>query len=210
MLCSKCSAVVHPIVAVDVDGTLGDWHYQFLRFASDYFGKTFDIRMYDGTGSLAEAMGVSLEDYRTCKLAFRQSGMKRAMRAFPGAAELTQAIKRMGAELWITTTRPYLQVGNVDPDTREWLNRFNIDYDHLLYDDDKYAELAQQVEPKRVVAVVDDEPSMYDRALDVGFHPILLARIHNRRNHRPVTADNLATVAFMVGERIEHWRKRNA
>ena len=97
---------------------------------------------------LHKFMGVTLRDYRECKLAYRQGGLKRFMPCYPGASELATALRRRGAEVWICTTRPYLRLDSIDPDTREWLRRNKIKYDAILYGDDKYRELKRQAGPR--------------------------------------------------------------
>lgn len=152
-----------PIVAMDIDGTLGDYHRQLIEFAMNYTGiKIPEAEWYRGDMRMKHwAMGVFQIDERSwkdLKLAYRQGSMKRSMPVFDGAAELCGAIIDAGAELWLTTTRPYMRLDNVDPDTRHWLERQQIQYDGLLYDENKYEKLAELVDPDRVVAVVDDLP----------------------------------------------------
>lgn len=111
-----------PIVAIDIDGTLADYHGYFLNFASQYLGRAMPSPSQINPGMrLSEFMGIDHDTYRQVKLAYRQGGLKRSMPAFPGAKELCQSVIDAGAELWICTTRPYLRLDNIDPDTREWL-----------------------------------------------------------------------------------------
>jgi hypothetical protein len=69
----------------------------------------------------------------------------------------------------------------VDPDTRFWLERHQIKYNHLLYDDHKYLRLAELVDSERVMGVVEDLSDMMDEAETV-FKPwslFLVDRPHN-------------------------------
>ena len=153
-----------PIVALDIDGTLGDYHGHFLWFAESYLGRVMPVPDTLNPGlRLHKFMGITLREYRECKLAYRQGGLKRFMPCYDGAAELTQAIKKAGAEVWICTTRPYLRLDSIDPDTREWLRRNGIAFTGLLYGDDKYRELSRQV-GHRVAAVLEDLPELYREA----------------------------------------------
>lgn len=158
-----------PIVALDVDGTLGDFHSHFLHFAQNWFGKEMPDSEQINVGlPLHRFMGVSKARYREAKLAYRQGGWKRWMPVYPGSSELTHDIQRAGAEVWICTTRPYLRLDNIDPDTREWLRRSRIKYNAVLFGEDKYTELRRQA-GDRVVAVVDDLPEMLKAARQNGF-----------------------------------------
>lgn len=150
-----------PVIGLDIDGTLGDYHGHFLRFAEGWFGRRLPSPEETNPGlPLHRFMKVTKRDYRECKLAYRQGGLKRTMPAYPGAAALTNYVRILGAEVWICTTRPWQRLDNIDPDTREWLRRNKIEYDYVLYGEDKYEELERQVGKDRVIAVVDDLPEM--------------------------------------------------
>jgi uncharacterized HAD superfamily protein len=161
-----------PVVALDIDGTLGDYHGHFLKFAEAWFGHDFPSPDEINPGfPLHQFMGVFIDQYRQCKLAYRQGGLKRSMPCYPGAASLCESIQELGAEVWICTTRPYLRLDNIDPDTREWLARNKIPYDAVLFDridekGSKYAELAEQA-GDRVVAILDDLPEMVASAREL-------------------------------------------
>lgn len=173
-----------PVVALDIDGTLGDYHTHFLRFAAEWVGKKMPGAMTVNEGPLWEHMGIDLATYRECKLAFRQGGLKRSMPCYDYAPELTRVIQAFGAEVWLCTTRPYLRLDNIDPDIREWLRRNDIVYDAVLFDrigekGSKYDELKRQA-GDRVLAVFDDLPEMVDRARDLGFEAMLREQPYNR------------------------------
>lgn len=218
MLCSKCGTTIRPVVAVDIDGTLGDYHGHFFRFAKGYLGRDVpDIAAYHGQCEFKEwfcaVFSCDIRTFRDCKLAYRQGGLKRNMPKFPGASAFIRALRR-DAEVWLTTTRPYLRLDNVDPDTREWLDRSRIHYDGLLYDEDKYTVLAERVDPARVVAVVDDLPEQYDAAAVVfGDHvPLMIERDHNKEVHRrnKVRDRDFTWSSEDIRKRIDLWRVQYA
>ena len=170
-----------PVVALDIDGTLGDYHGHFLWFATKWFGREFPPADEVNPGMrLSDFMGVPHHEYQECKLAYRQGGLKRFMPAYPGVTELTCHLHMNGAEVWLCTTRPYLRLDNIDPDTREWLCRNVIYYDAVIFDNpingpgNKYAELVRQVGLDRIVAVVDDLPEQVDKASNSGIRNIYL------------------------------------
>lgn len=215
-----------PVVALDIDGTLGDYHTNFLTFADKYFhsncGSWVELASRkDNPGlPLWEWMGISQRDYRDAKLAYRQGGWKRWMPCYPQAAELTRAIREEGAEVWLCTTRPYLRLDNVDPDTREWLRRNRIEYDALLFDPaheedgTKYDELFRQA-PYRVAAIVDDLPEMIEAAKRAMEHelstakivaPILREQPYNGTFVYPRRARDLQEVWELVLADINTWK----
>jgi hypothetical protein len=109
-------------------------------------------------------LGLTQAEYREAKLAYRQGGYKRIAPLQPGAIMFMTELQMLGCEVWITTTRPWSRLDNVDPDTKFWLQRHGIMYDHLLFDDHKYQKLSTIVDPTRVWAVVDDLPDMCEEA----------------------------------------------
>lgn len=206
-----------PVVALDIDGNLGDYHSHFLWFATHWFGRKMPQPSDINPGlPLWQHMKVEQREYRDCKLAYRQGGLKRFMPAYEGASDLTKSIMQMGAEVWICTTRPYLRLDNIDPDTREWLRRNNIEYDAVLFGEDKYEELARQVGINRVVAVADDLVEQINKAHDAGFQKIYLRdQPYNKqalyKEDFPVThrVFNLRTLTEHIVDDIYRWRKSN-
>lgn len=169
-----------PVVALDIDGTLGQYHEHFRWFAELYTGKELppDWRP-EFKGSFNRALHMGKPLYREVKLAYRQSGMKRCMPTFMGAGPMTKAIRKSGAEVWICTTRPYLRLDNVDPDTRHFLRRRGIQYDAVLYGPYKYRDLVKRVGVERVVLVIDDLPEQIASARQVGLPALLRSGPHN-------------------------------
>lgn len=179
MLCSECGKPVKPVVALDIDGTLANYHRHFLVFARDWLGQYISFG-YTGDRSLAEHLGIDKRTYRECKLAYRQGGMKRCMPIFETAESIPYALRNAGAEVWLTTTRPYMRLDNIDPDTREWCRRQNIEFDGLLYNEDKYAQLIEIVGAERIVAVLDDEPVNLVRSAELGLHSVWMRTQFNQ------------------------------
>jgi hypothetical protein len=207
-----------PVVSLDIDGTLGDYHGNFLEFAQRYFGRLFPNKLIINPGlPLWEFMGISLRDYRDAKLAYRQGGWKRWMRAYAGASELTRHVRRkLDAELWLCTTRPYLRLDNVDPDTREWLRRNELEFDALLFDPvadgSKYDELLRQA-GGRIASVVDDLPEMISEAERLRIPefapPILRDQPYNRHVTFARRAMDLDEVLMYIEHDLDLWRKNH-
>lgn len=168
-----------PIVAVDIDGTLADYHGWFLGFAEGYLGRAMPVMDTNPGLPLHEFMGLSKEEYRQVKLAYRQGGLKRSMPAFEGARHMTEAFEAAGAEVWICTTRPYLRLDNIDPDTREWLERNQIKYTAMIFGESKYEDLVESVGADRVVAVVEDLPEQIARAYGLNLNVYVPKRPYN-------------------------------
>jgi hypothetical protein len=207
--CSTCYGDVKPVVALDIDGTLGDYHGSLLDFAERWLGLTGTgwSLTYDGSMRLAEFMGLDDHTYRQIKLAYRQGGGKRMMPVYGGAAMLTHFLRDTGAEVWMTTTRPYNRFDSTDPDTRFWLDHNGFQWDHLLYDDDKYMRLIEAVDPERVVGILDDDPKQYDRAVELGLPVTLRKTRYNAAIQRSNETSTLSQAWELLRPSIESWGK---
>lgn len=205
-----------PVIALDIDGTLGDYHTNFFKFAALYFGAVRAAGFPDpstpnpGT-PLWQHMGLARHEYREAKLAYRQGGWKRWMPAYPGSDSLTYQIRSAGAEVWLCTTRPYLRLDNIDPDTREWLRRNNIQYDAIIFDPldehmTKYDELARQA-GSRVASVTEDLPEMYLNAFERGWPTVLRDQPYNQHLPFARRAHDLEDVWNYIEEDLNRWMK---
>lgn len=212
MLCTLCSEEVKPIVAFDLDGTLSDYHTTYPDFACDYFNISRIKAPWDGSGEFEEWIGLTKAEYREAKLAYRQGGMKRLQPIFDDVVLLLSETRRAGAEIWLTTTRPWNRYDSTDPDTLHWLGKHGINFDFLLYDDYKYERLAKIVDSERVVGVLEDLPDQY-RAAAVAFGPkvpVLIKRRHNewqRTTEFFEVAEDLKDAIPRIGARIRAWRR---
>jgi hypothetical protein len=169
-----------PVVGLDVDGSMGDYHGHFLRFAEGWLGREMPAPEDINPGlPLHRHMGTAKATYRKVKWAYRQGGLKRSMPCYPGARELTVDLRKAGAENWICTSRPYLQHGPIEPDTRHWLWRNRIQYDHILWGEHKYRDL-RKLAPGRVVFVLEDLPEMAEQAIACGIPVLLRDQPYNR------------------------------
>lgn len=199
-----------PVVALDIDGSLGDYHKHFLEFADKWFGRRMPhYRQINPGMKLWQHMKVTEKDYQSCKLAYRQGGLKRSMPCYAGAAELTSAIREAGAEVWLCTTRPYLRLDNIDPDTREWLRRNEIAHDAVIFGNDKYKELIRQVGLERIAAVFDDLPEMCHEAFRLGIPNVYFMKQPYNTNlyGRFIAVGSLQLLQDCVLEDIKIWKE---
>lgn len=210
-----------PVVALDIDGTLGDFHAHFLRFAEQWYGRSMpDPKDINPGLPLHKFMRTSKTTYRNCKLAYRQGGLERSMPVYAGAGTLCKAIRRSGAELWLCTTRPYLKHDTQSPNTVHWLKRSHIQWDHMISGPNKYRDLVKQVGKERVAAVMDDLPEMYLQAIHVlGYEwprtpntggdwpPVLLRdQPYNRHVKTPSRAINMEIAQREILWLIDKWK----
>lgn len=170
-----------PVIALDIDGTLGDFHGHFTKFAAQWSGRLLPSPVLMSQDvPFFRHLGMSKATYRQCKLAYRQGGMKRSMPVYPGVQEMILGFRRAGAQVWICTTRPYLRLDNIDPDTRHWLRRNGIQYDGVLFGTYKYNDLVKQVPKNSVLAVLDDLPEQCAAAQSLGLPVYIRDQPYNR------------------------------
>lgn len=180
---------VRPVIALDIDGTLLDYHRHFESFAAQYFGMSYSPKAltggYDARMTFAKYLGVSKTAYRRCKLAYRRGELKRSLpllcRPYPDASELTGTLRRWGVDVWLCTTRPYLSHDSVDDATRHNLRRNGVRYQGLIWGEHKYRELVHTVGRERIVGVLDDLPEMCQQAERLGLRTAFARRAHNER-----------------------------
>jgi len=177
---------MRPVIALDVDGTLVDYHAHFTEFAVQYFDldmEHFAFEKYDARMPFYKYLGISKEKYRQCKMAYRRGELKRSVpllpQPYPDAPTLTKQLRLWGVDIWLCTTRPYLAYDAIDSATRHNLKRHGISYQGIIWGERKYHELVRTVGRERIVGVLDDLPAMCDQAVRLRMRTALAVRPHN-------------------------------
>lgn len=206
MRCTDCSREVLPIGVVDIDGTLSEYHWSLANFAWNYWNIPPKLISWDGLGNFEDYIEITQEQYREAKLAYRQGGYKRVAPLQKDALGFMQYMRSLPMELWIATTRPWSKLDNVDPDTRFWLDRHGIQFDHLLFHDTKYEQLATIVDPDRVAFVVDDLPDKLEEAAAYlpNAYRFQVQRPHNRYGTGGRPGD-LMEIAYWAEGALAEW-----
>lgn len=212
MKCTDCNKEIRPVVAIDIDGTLGEYHLHMIDLAEMYFGQPFPrnyVGEFEEFSDWFGQYGVSKSEYRQLKLAYRQGGWKRSMPIFPDARRLLTSLRESGIEVWLCTSRPYLRLDNVDPDTREWLARHDLQYDGLIYGEDKYERLVATVGKERIIGVLDDLPEMIDAAQALDLPSYQIARQHNQHitAHRGIRCASLTVARGIFLMAAGEWQR---
>lgn len=209
---------MRPVVALDIDGTLLEYHKHFLRFAAQYFGHDPDdpgYLDYDARMPMHKHLKVSKVSYRACKMAYRRGEMKRSLPALPAplpqAGELTRQIRRWDCDIWLCTTRPYLSYDQIDDATRHNLRRNGVVYQGIIWGEHKYRELVRTVGGERVAAVLDDLPEMCQQAVSLKLPVGFALRPHNRLQYSalgwpwPAMENHTETLAWLRVQ-VDKWK----
>lgn len=200
-----------PVVALDIDGTLGDYYNHFKWFAELYLQRSLELD-WTGTTEFSEALGLDKEEYRDIKLAYRQGGMKRSIPVLDGdeGRRLIQAIReRLGVQAWICTTRPWQRLDNIDPDTQFWIQRNFGRVDGVIYGEDKYEDLIDIVGRERVLGVVDDLPENIRRAGSLGLRAALRSGEHNQAWRSEYPTVPVIHHNTQIYTQVESWKDQN-
>jgi hypothetical protein len=200
-----------PVVALDIDGTCGDYHAHFTHFMELWTGRPMpNVTQFTGGVHFSKHLGMSRKTYNAGKLAFRQGGWKRWMPAYDGIGDFTKYMRGCGVQVWICTTRPYLQLPTVDPDTRHWLRRNGLQYDAVLYGPHKYRDLVEVVDRKRVLMVYDDLPEMVEQAMGLGLPVTIRTQPYNvywgPSSGIVPAVSSVAGMKKIFDESLEKWR----
>lgn len=169
-----------PVAAIDIDGTLADYYSHFQWFAELYLQRPVNcVFNREYRGEFSDALSLDKETYRKIKLAYRQGGMKRSIKALPAAGELVRSLRKSGVQVWICTTRPWNRLDNIDPDTSFWIENNLGRVDGVIYGEEKYQDLIDIVGAERIVGVLDDLPENYNKARALGLNAALMTGPHN-------------------------------
>lgn len=189
-----------PVIAVDIDGTIGDYYEHFRWFAELYLQRKVEAKWeFSDSAEFSEALNISKDVYRDIKLAYRQGGMKRSLPAFSGAGRTIQDIRKLGIQIWICTTRPWQRLDNIDPDTQFWINHNIGRVDGVIYGEHKYLDLIDIVGKDRIVGVFDDLPENIIIAKSHGLNAAIRSGGHNiafRKIHTEIPAINFSGEMF--------------
>jgi hypothetical protein len=208
MLCSNCNRHVKPVVGVDIDGLLGNYHEHFTWFAEMYLGRPLP-RPYEGGEEFSDFLQLDKRVYREIKLAYRQGGLKRFLPMYDGADLFVKTLQALGVEIWIATTRPYLRLDNIDPDTRHWLKWNDIPYDFMVHGEDKWIQLINQVGKDRIICVFDDLLEECQKAWDLGLMINQPDRVHNSREPWHYRFEIWSHPLAWIADIVNRWEVRD-
>jgi len=191
-------------VVSDIDGVLAKYHESVTAFNALYHGTTAPFMPYTGDQPFRDYLGLTKEQHRAMKLAYRQGGNKRFVPMYPGADDLINDMRMLDAEIWVATTRPFQRLDNIDPDTVEWLSRNGIRVDGILSGEDKYEQLVMTVDSSRIVACFEDLPEQMSIGLELGLPMFQVYRDHNQAT-RFMPGGNLRQAWVFARDAIAKW-----
>jgi NTP pyrophosphatase (non-canonical NTP hydrolase) len=119
---------------------------------------------------------------------FYNSGRFLEMPPVAGAPEGMRELKERGHTLVIITARPQWQYKRLYADTLEWLKRYNVPHDHILFNKDKVEAVFEHLKPAWPKAFIEDMPRNAIGLADAGIPVLLLDTSRNQGlEHQNIT-----------------------
>ena len=196
-------------MSVDIDGTLANYHGSLIEFVDKFWDQEFSwaFGTYDGSCDMADYYNIEKEKYRIAKLAYRQGGNKRFMPLMYGAFEFMEWLSSKPVEIWLTTNRPYLRHDNIDTDTRWWLNKNDIKFHGIVYEDSgKYEQLIATVDQERILLVIDDLPERVMEADFLGLEAFQIQTAYNRAARWNGQGGGFLNARSRIIKKLDAWK----
>lgn len=175
------------VVGIDIDGVLGMYHFWFTEYCKQIWGVAVDD--FD---DIKEFVGQ--DKYEMIKAAYRQSGWKAKMPAVPGASEFTKRLKEDGYQIIILTARPYKKYTRIYPDTLEFLRNNDIQFDAIIWDEDKHLKIIKQF--PNMEFMIEDTPSIALEVAKAGY-PVYMPSGVNNRNFNETLYPNIYRISAL-------------
>ncbi|MFA5174615.1 MAG: dUTP diphosphatase [Candidatus Pacearchaeota archaeon] len=126
------------VCAIDLDDTLACTDEYFTKLYNEQKGTNYKNR-----DEIKEKEDTLV--YENFKHWYRESGEKINIPLKKGAKELTDHLKKIGFKIVIISARPNDVYNRIFPDTLEWLNKNEIQYDALYFEKNKHLKILNQL-----------------------------------------------------------------
>lgn len=163
------------IAICDIDGILYPWPETFLEFITEREFNPFNEVRFNNLEEFEKYF--DLKKQLELKDAYRKSGIKANADVVDGAIEFTYKLKELGYTIILVTARPYQKYQRIYADTLQWLNKHDIKFDAIIWNEDKEKYLIENF-PSAKFIIEDD----YKNALklsNAGFKVFLKNTIYN-------------------------------
>ena len=136
------------VCAIDLDDTLSQ--------SAEYFTKIYNEKHNTNFSNKKEIKEkIPILEYEKFKHYFRESGEKINIPVKKYAKELCLYLRKIGYKIIIISSRPYKIYSRIYSDTLEWLNKNNIKYDSLYFEENKHLKILKFL-PNMSFIIEDD------------------------------------------------------
>ena len=168
------------LVCVDIDGVLCN----FIQTWSDFLvmnGALMDPIVSHIYSDLSEYLPQPIKkEYSNLKAEYRESGIKRNAAVFPGAKEFLHRL-RQKYKVVLVTARPAHKHRRIFADTVEWLESNGLEYDALIFEENKREWVLSHSE--NISFCVEDDVRQTEDLTNVGIKTYLVDHLYNRNIH---------------------------
>ena len=164
------------VCGVDIDGVLNYYPDTWVQFVNDKTGSHF--------ATLTEVKAtLSYKSYKDLKYEYRECGIKAELEVRAGAKELLDELKRRSYRTMILTSRPFDEHISLFKQTVSWLDKNQLQYDGIIFGENKYVEILTQVPNLRFF--IDDHRYHAMQVSKWGYPAFLVNTIYNQGELNP-------------------------
>ena len=163
-----------PCVAVDLDGVIYPYPSRFYKYCENHH-----LDIVDGVPHPYKE-NLKPSDYEMLKTSYRESGYKSRGVPVEGTDELMSCLNRMyGGDIIILSARPVKDVMRIATDTVDWINKNDIPYRAVLFNEDKAVYAARRL--PTLDMLIDDDYGQCKRAALQGVDKVMWIAGNDRR-----------------------------
>jgi len=122
----------------------------------------------------------SLTEQEQIKAEFRRTGGYLELPPIPGSREGMKRLRAAGYKLVVLTARPYQRYNRLYADTMEWLVKYGIDHDMLLFERDKAEAICEHIYPAKPRYFIEDRAKHALEIADLEIEVLLIDAPENR------------------------------
>jgi uncharacterized HAD superfamily protein len=166
------------VVGVDIDGVLAQYPKSLIDFVNEQKGTCFtvdDVTSYD----IFSDLGIDFMEGKELRHQYRESGKKKFIEAYPEASYFLKKLKQMGYVVVLLTARPYEKYKRIFADTQYWLRSNELEYDMILWDENKGERLVKEFGAENIEFFVDDVAKNANDISDMGIKCYLINKAYN-------------------------------
>jgi len=152
----------HKLAFIDIDGVVGKFPESFLDFVYKNHNMMFDTHDELKKNLLESA-------YLKIKREYRLSGAKASIDMVEGAKEYLDWLNFHGYYVILITARPYKKYFRIYPDTLKWLKFNDINYDAIIWEQEKEKYIATKFTEFTNKFFIDDDIDNVKKMSTQGF-----------------------------------------
>jgi len=161
------------VCAIDLDGVLvkypDNWINYINKIKKTSFKTLFDVKK-----------NIDKEEYMSLKHQFREEGYEGNAQLYEGSKEFIDKLKSLGYSIVILTKRPYKKYFRLFADTKINLDKAEIFYDAIIFNDEKHKIIIKEF--PQLEFIVEDNRSIAAEVGNWGYKCFLVNNIYNVGN----------------------------